>query len=67
MYIFIFFGRYYSICARIVSNAGEEPEAVEQLQEFLTTGPMCRFAKDLTPMYKVLAASNVRLLTLDKK
>ncbi|MCL4134447.1 UNVERIFIED_CONTAM: hypothetical protein GTU68_002197, partial [Idotea baltica] len=51
----------------IVSNHGEEPEAVGALQSYLVTGPMCRFTVDLIPMYKVLAASNVHLLSLDKK
>ncbi|KAB7495295.1 Fatty-acid amide hydrolase 2 [Armadillidium nasatum] len=51
----------------IVSNRGEEPEAVGALQNYLVTGPMCRFACDLIPVYKVLASSNVHMLTLDKK
>jgi len=53
--------------AGIVSNAGQEPNFEGKVSEYNTTGPMCRYATDLLPMYKVLAASNVKKLSLDKQ
>ncbi|KAG7157209.1 Fatty-acid amide hydrolase 2-like, partial [Homarus americanus] len=35
--------------------------------DFLVTGPMCKYAQDLTPMLKILAASNSHMLKLDEK
>lgn len=51
----------------IVSNIGQEPVATGEAMEFLVTGPMCRYVQDLTPMMKVLGASNSHMLTLDQK
>lgn len=49
----------------IVSNMGQEPVATGEACDFLVTGPMCKYARDLLPMYQVLAASNTHLLKLD--
>lgn len=51
----------------IVSNLGQEPKASGEAMNFLVTGPMCRYVKDLTPLLKILAASNVHMLKLDQK
>ncbi|KAK7077967.1 Fatty-acid amide hydrolase 2 [Halocaridina rubra] len=51
----------------IVSNIGQEPVATGEAMQFLATGPMCRYAQDLKPMLKVLAASNVHMLKLDER
>lgn len=51
----------------IVSNMGQEPVATGEACDFLVTGPMCKYTRDLLPMYQVLAASNIHLLKLDTK
>ncbi|KAK3856450.1 hypothetical protein Pcinc_037230 [Petrolisthes cinctipes] len=51
----------------IVSNLGQEPVATGEACEFLVTGPMCKYAQDLLPMYQVLSACNAHLLKLDSK
>ena len=50
----------------IVDNSGQLPLAHGVINEFLVTGPMCRHAKDLLPMLKVLAEKKEALLTLSK-
>lgn len=55
------------LCSGVVSNVGQEPVATGEAKEFLVTGPMCRYAQDLTPILKVLAAGNVHTLKLDQK
>ena len=50
----------------IVDNSGQLPLAHGVINEFLVTGPMCRHAKDLLPMLKVLAEKKEGLLTLSK-
>ena len=37
----------------IVPNTGQFPDAVNKAANFLCTGPMCRYAKDLRPILKV--------------
>nr|CAH0104196.1 unnamed protein product [Daphnia galeata] len=51
----------------IVSNHEQQPVAGQILQTYLVTGPMSRFCSDLLPMYRVLAADNVKKLKLDEK
>jgi|688.fasta_scaffold311615_1 fatty acid amide hydrolase 2 len=51
----------------IVSNHEQQPVAGQVLQTYLVTGPMSRFCSDLLPMYRVLAADNVKKLKLDEK
>lgn len=41
----------------IVSNSGQYPEIVDYRAEFLGTGPMCRYARDLRPMLIALAGT----------
>lgn len=50
----------------IVPNGGIVPEVYDDLQKYLVTGPMCRYASDLIPMLKVLAGPNVKKLKLDE-
>ncbi|OQR71527.1 fatty-acid amide hydrolase 2-like [Tropilaelaps mercedesae] len=49
----------------LVSNSGQYPEIVDVQAEFLGTGPMCRYARDLRPMLAALVgpegASRLRL------
>ena len=37
----------------IVPNAGQFPDASGNRQQFLCTGPMCRYAEDLKPLLTV--------------
>ncbi|XP_037091608.1 fatty-acid amide hydrolase 2-like [Pollicipes pollicipes] len=53
--------------AGVVCNAGQLPLATGELDTFLVTGPMCRHAGDLLPLYRVLAAPNLHLLALDRR
>nr|XP_002734462.1 PREDICTED: fatty-acid amide hydrolase 2-A-like [Saccoglossus kowalevskii] len=39
----------------IIPNFGQFPMATGKRNDFLSTGPMCRFAEDLEPMFRVLA------------
>lgn len=51
----------------IVNNGGQLPLAHGVHEDFLVTGPMCRHAKDIIPMLKVLAEKKVSILRLDEK
>ncbi|KAM6143395.1 LOW QUALITY PROTEIN: fatty-acid amide hydrolase 2 [Erethizon dorsatum] len=51
----------------VVSNKGQFPMAGEAQEQFLCTGPMCRYAEDLIPMLRVMAGSGIRKLKLDTK
>ena len=37
----------------IVPNSGQFPDATGNRQQFLCTGPMCRYAQDLKPLLRV--------------
>jgi len=46
------------------------PRAVGVINTFLTTGPLCRYASDLMPMFKVLVKDQIKIsdcLRLDVK
>ena len=52
----------------VTSNAGQFPEAKKGGAAFLSTGPMCRYATDLLPMFKVMAKpEELPKLKLDEK
>lgn len=44
----------------LVCNAGQIPRAVGAVDTFLTTGPLCRYASDLLPMFEILLKDDVR-------
>lgn len=50
----------------MVNCGGQLPKAEGKILDYLTTGPMCRYATDLKPMLKVLTGNN-SLLKLDTK
>jgi len=51
----------------IISNQGQIPPAYGDVDKFLTTGPLCRYAEDLIPCLKVLVKPEKRdLLRLDE-
>lgn len=41
----------------VVPNIGQFPDATGNRQQFLCTGPMCRYAEDLKPLLKVSTVS----------
>lgn len=46
------------------------PKAIGAIDTFLTTGPLCRYASDLMPMFKVLLKDDVKksnLLRLNER
>jgi fatty acid amide hydrolase 2 len=53
----------------VISNKGQFPNADGEAASFLTTGPMCRYADDLLPMFKVMmeGSENLDKLKLDTK
>ncbi|XP_010330181.2 fatty-acid amide hydrolase 2 isoform X4 [Saimiri boliviensis] len=51
----------------VVPNKGQFPLAVGVQALFQCTGPMCRYAEDLTPMLKVMAGPGIKRLKLDAK
>ncbi|XP_078067823.1 fatty-acid amide hydrolase 2-like [Mustelus asterias] len=50
----------------LVPNGGQFPNATGLKAEFLCTGPMCRYAEDLIPMFKVMAGPNISKVKLDE-
>lgn len=44
----------------VVPNKGQFPMAVGGQELFQCTGPMCRYAEDLTPMLKVMAGPGIK-------
>lgn len=51
----------------IVSSEGQYPIPWSQQQkDMLSLGPICRHAKDLRPLLKVMAGKNAGLLRLDE-
>ena len=52
----------------VISNKGQFPAADGEAANFLTTGPMCRYADDLLPMYEIMAiGSDTSKLKLDQQ
>uniref|UniRef100_A0A2R5L8J4 Putative amidase n=2 Tax=Ornithodoros turicata TaxID=34597 RepID=A0A2R5L8J4_9ACAR len=51
----------------LVSNKGQYPPARDASLDFcLVAGPMCRYADDLSPMLRVMAAKNISSIKLDE-
>ncbi|KAJ8390329.1 hypothetical protein AAFF_G00108980 [Aldrovandia affinis] len=51
----------------IVSNDGQFPPSSGLHEDYLGTGPMCRYAEDLLPMLRILAGPNADRLSLSSK
>jgi len=57
----------FAVCSDVVSNNGHYPMNKGEAQSFLSTGPMCRFAADLLPLFKLLVMPQHRMkLRLDE-
>ncbi|XP_042566409.1 LOW QUALITY PROTEIN: fatty-acid amide hydrolase 2-B [Clupea harengus] len=50
----------------IVSNGGQLPPCSGLQEDYLSTGPMCRYAEDLLPMLKIMAGPNAHKLSLSE-
>ena len=48
----------------VVPNSGQFPDATGNRQQFLCTGPMCRYAEDLKPLLKVCTHEYIRNVAL---
>lgn len=51
----------------VVSNDGQIPESSGLQDNFVSTGPMCRYAEDLLPLLKIMAGPNADKLSLSQK
>lgn len=51
----------------IVSNENQYPPSSGRHEEYLCSGPMCRYAEDLLPMFKIMAGPNADKLSLNTK
>lgn len=56
------------LCAPgVVPNEGQHPQGVGAQLELLSTGPICRYASDLTPVLKVMAGPDASKISLDEE
>uniref|UniRef100_UPI003AAC5080 fatty-acid amide hydrolase 2-B n=1 Tax=Centroberyx gerrardi TaxID=166262 RepID=UPI003AAC5080 len=51
----------------VVSNENQYPPASGRQEDYLSTGPMCRYAEDLLPMLKIMAGPKAHMLSLTMK
>uniref|UniRef100_A0A4W6D1R7 Fatty acid amide hydrolase 2b n=1 Tax=Lates calcarifer TaxID=8187 RepID=A0A4W6D1R7_LATCA len=51
----------------VVSPENQYPPISGRQDEYLSTGPMCRYAEDLLPMLKIMAGPNAHMLPLNTK
>ncbi|XP_055055856.2 fatty-acid amide hydrolase 2-B [Misgurnus anguillicaudatus] len=51
----------------VVSNDGQFPETSGLQDDYVSTGPMCRYAEDLLPLLKIMAGPNTDKLSLSDK
>uniref|UniRef100_A0A3Q4BDH1 Amidase domain-containing protein n=1 Tax=Mola mola TaxID=94237 RepID=A0A3Q4BDH1_MOLML len=49
----------------VVSTENQFPPTSGRQQEYLSSGPMCRYAEDLKPMLKIMAGPNIHMLSLN--
>ncbi|XP_014062519.2 fatty-acid amide hydrolase 2-A [Salmo salar] len=48
----------------VISNDCQYPPASGRHEDYLSTGPMCRYAEDLLPMLRIMAGPNAHKLSL---
>ncbi|KAM9836890.1 fatty-acid amide hydrolase 2-B [Aulostomus maculatus] len=51
----------------VVSNENQYPPSSGRQEEYLSTGPMCRYAEDLLPMLRIMAGPKAHMLSLNTK
>lgn len=51
----------------VVSTENQYPPNSGRQSEYVSTGPMCRYAEDLLPMLRIMAGPNAHMLSLNTK
>ncbi|KAK1890276.1 Fatty-acid amide hydrolase 2-A [Dissostichus eleginoides] len=51
----------------VVSRDNQYPPPTGRHAEYVSSGPMCRYAEDLLPMLKIMAGPNAHMLSLNTK
>ncbi|XP_061817006.1 fatty-acid amide hydrolase 2-B [Nerophis lumbriciformis] len=51
----------------VVSNDNQYPPCTGRHAEYVSSGPMCRYAEDLLPMLRIMAGPNAHMLSLSKR
>uniref|UniRef100_A0A8C5CGF8 Fatty acid amide hydrolase 2b n=1 Tax=Gadus morhua TaxID=8049 RepID=A0A8C5CGF8_GADMO len=51
----------------LVSSDNQHPPVSGRFEEYLSLGPMCRYAEDLLPMLQIMAGPNAHRLSLSEK
>ncbi|KAM8746842.1 fatty-acid amide hydrolase 2-B [Acanthopagrus schlegelii] len=51
----------------VVSCENQHPPCSGRQGEYISSGPMCRYAEDLLPMLKIMAGPNAHMLSLNTK
>lgn len=49
------------VCAGVVSCENQYPPTSGTQDDYVSSGPMCRYAEDLLPMLKIMAGPNARM------
>ncbi|XP_070710396.1 fatty-acid amide hydrolase 2-B [Pempheris klunzingeri] len=49
----------------VVSSENQYPPCSGRQEEYVSSGPMCRYAEDLVPMLKIMAGPNAHMLSLE--
>ncbi|XP_029944345.1 fatty-acid amide hydrolase 2-A-like isoform X2 [Salarias fasciatus] len=49
----------------VVSHDNQHPQCSGRQEEYVSTGPMCRYAEDLLPMLRIMAGPKASMLSLD--
>lgn len=51
----------------VVTSEHQYPSSTGRQEEYVSNGPMCRYAEDLLPVLKIMAGPNAHMLDLDNK
>uniref|UniRef100_UPI0037E8E1BE fatty-acid amide hydrolase 2-B n=1 Tax=Semicossyphus pulcher TaxID=241346 RepID=UPI0037E8E1BE len=51
----------------VVTSELQYPPNTGRHEEYVSNGPMCRYAEDLVPVLKIMAGPNAHMLSLDEK
>ncbi|XP_074518015.1 fatty-acid amide hydrolase 2-B [Halichoeres trimaculatus] len=51
----------------VVTSEHQYPPTTGRHEEYVSNGPMCRYAEDLLPVLKIMAGPNAHMLNLDEK
>ena len=52
---------WYFFAKGVVSSENQYPPSSGRQEEYLSLGPMCRYAEDLKPMLKIMAGPNANM------